>query len=266
MSLASSCVPCCDPTAENTQIPGPEGDAGQDGEDGANAFTTTTSPTTLPAIGANVTVAVADSSTFTYGQFVVMGDTVTGAGPATFQVVGIPTATSLTLKFMGYPSDEVASTIMPTGSTVSPAGEWGLPAPISTHASGTAYALTNTAAALDFGTTDPSITITAAGTYLLFARVRVDYTGATFAAVRTGTLKLRRTNNTAADITNGSVGFKTDIITTLTYTLGDFTILAIPYTTANSTDIITIFGDISVVPTAGTLDCVEANIVAVRIS
>lgn len=263
---ATPCTPCCDPTAENTQIPGAEGAAGADGTDGSNAFTTTTSPTTLPAIGVNVTVAVEDSSWASYGQFVVMGDTDTGAGPATFQVAGIPTGTSLTLTFKGYPSDEVATTIMPTGSTLSPAGEWGLPSPISTHASGTAYALTNTSAALDFGTTDPSITITAPGSYLLFARVRVDYTGATFAAVRTGTLKLRRTNNTAADITNGSVSFKTDIITTLTYTLGDFTILAIPYTTSNSTDIITIFGDISVVPSAGSLDAVEANIVAVRIS
>lgn len=101
--------------------------------------------------------------------------------------------------------------------------------------------------------------------YLLLARVRVDYTGATFAAVRTGTLKLRRTNNTAADIANSTVQYLTDIITTLTYTLEVIDLPPIVYTTTNSDDSISIFGDISVVPTAGSLDTVEASIVAVKI-
>ena len=97
------------------------------------------------------------------------------------------------------------------------------------------------------------------------AKVRVDYNAATFAAVRTGTLKFRRTNNTAADLTNGSNGFKTDIITTLTYTLAEITLAPIIYVTTATNDALTIFGDISVIPTAGSLDCVEACIVAVRL-
>ena len=44
----------------------------------------------------------------------------------------------------------------------------------SVYASGTAYSVTNSSAAVDFGTTDPSLTLTLPGTYLLFARVDVD--------------------------------------------------------------------------------------------
>lgn len=135
----------------------------------------------------------------------------------------------------------------------------------SVYAAGTAYSLTNTAAALNFGTTDPSITITAAGTYLIVGRVRLDYNAATFAAVRTATLKFRRTNNTAADLTGGTTAFKTQIITTLTFTAGVIPLPPVIYTTTNTDDAVTIFGSVDVVPTAGSFDAVEADIVAVRI-
>jgi hypothetical protein len=118
---------------------------------------------------------------------------------------------------------------------------------------------------LNFGTTDPSLTITSAGVWLILARVRIDYTGSTFLAVRTGTLKLRRTNNTAADIANSSCQFLTDIITTLTYTLDVIDLPPIIYTTTNANDIIEIWGDISVVPTAGSIDASEASIVAIKL-
>lgn len=136
---------------------------------------------------------------------------------------------------------------------------------LSVYAAGTAYSLTNTAAALNFGTTDPVLTIDKAGTYLLIARAVLDYAAATFAASRAVTLKLRRTNNTAADLTNGSVVVDTDIITTLSYTFGAFALPPVLYTTANLDDAITIFGDVAVVPTAGSLDAVAASIVAVRL-
>lgn len=136
---------------------------------------------------------------------------------------------------------------------------------LATYAAGTAYALTATPAALDFGTTDPVVTLAKAGTYLLLARVNLKYNAATFAASRTVTLKLRRTNNTAADLTNGTLTSLTDIITTKTYTFGVFDLPRIIYTTTNTNDAITIFGDVSVIPTAGSLDAVAAEIVAVRL-
>lgn len=136
----------------------------------------------------------------------------------------------------------------------------------SVYASGTAYPLTNAAALLDFGTTDPSLTISEAGTYLLMARAVLDYNGATFAASRVVTLKLRRTNNTAADLANSTMTVDTDITTTVSSTMGDFVLPFITYTTTNSNDIIQLFGDVGTVPTAGSLDAVGAEIVAIRLS
>ncbi len=136
---------------------------------------------------------------------------------------------------------------------------------LSVFAAGTAYSLTNTQAALTFGTTSPSLTLNAAGTYLIFARVRLDYNGATFAANRTATLKLRRTNNTPADLTSGSIAALTQIITTLSFTMGDYSWMPAFYTTANTNDAISIFGALDVVPTAGSLDAVEAQIMAIRL-
>lgn len=136
---------------------------------------------------------------------------------------------------------------------------------LSVFAAGTAYSLTNTQAALTFGTTSPSLTLTAAGTYLIFARVRLDYNAATFAANRTVTLKLRRTNNTAADLTNGSTAALTQILTITTFTMGDYTWIPLPYVTTNTNDAIAIFGGLDTAPTAGSLDAVEAEIIAIRL-
>lgn len=132
-------------------------------------------------------------------------------------------------------------------------------------AAGTAYTLTATAAALDFGTTDPTITLTGPGTYMIMARAKVDYSAATFAAVRTATLKLRRTNNTAADLTGGTATFLTQIITTLTYTAGLLPLPTVIYTTTNTDDVIKIFGDVSVLPTAGSIDVSAAELIAIKL-
>ncbi len=136
---------------------------------------------------------------------------------------------------------------------------------IPAYASGTVYSLTATPALLDFGTTDPSITLNQAGTYLLKAKVNLKYNGATFAANRTVTLKLRRTNNTAADISNSSTALTTGIITTLTETFAVIELPDVVYTTLNKDDIIEVWGDIDVVPTLGSLDAVEASIIATRL-
>lgn len=136
----------------------------------------------------------------------------------------------------------------------------------SVYAVGTAYQLTNTQAKLDFGTTDPVLVLTSPGTYLLLARVRTDYNAATFAAVRTVTFKLRRTNNTAADLLGAATSLLTSIITALTYTAGTLLIPPVIYTTSNSNDSIEIFGAVDTVPTAGTIDATEAEIIAIRLS
>lgn len=136
---------------------------------------------------------------------------------------------------------------------------------LSVFSAGTVYSLTTTAALLDFGTTDPSVTINKAGTYLLMARVNLQNTGATYLNSRTVTLKVRRTNNTAADITNGTIALGTRVITAQTGTMEDSAWQTL-YTTTNTDDILQLWGSISTVPSAGSLDATEASIVAVRVS
>lgn len=136
----------------------------------------------------------------------------------------------------------------------------------STTASGTAYSLTASSAAIDFGTTDPSITLAEAGKYQIEADVLLKYNGATFASSRTVTLKLRRTNNTAADLTNCTVTLPTEVTTTLTGTMCMVHLRADDYTNAGASDAITIFGDVSVAPSAGSLDVTFAKIYARKIA
>lgn len=136
--------------------------------------------------------------------------------------------------------------------------------PLSVYAAGTAYSLTNSAAAVTFGTTSPALTITAAGAYLIIARFKLLYNGATFAANQTITSKLRRTNNTAADLANASATVTSSIITTITGLCSDQTIAAI-YATTNTNDSISLFSSIGTVPAAGSLDVSEASIVAIRL-
>ena len=135
----------------------------------------------------------------------------------------------------------------------------------SAYAVGTVYSLTETPAAVDFGTTDPAITIAVAGTYRLRGRVNLLYNGATFAASQEVTLKFRRTNNTAADLADGATVVATAIVTTVTATMLVVELPEIFYTTANTDDVLTIFGNVASVPGAGSLDIVEAEITAVRV-
>ena len=119
---------------------------------------------------------------------------------------------------------------------------------------------------LNFGTTDPVKTLAVAGTYLIFSRAKIDYNAATFAAQRTVTLVLRQTNNPAGYLSDSTASFKTPIITTQTYTAAIVALPPVVYTTPYTTDVIELWGSIDVVPDAGSIDAVQAEIVALRIA
>lgn len=138
--------------------------------------------------------------------------------------------------------------------------------PLYVYATGTVYTLTATSAAVDFGTTDPILTVNAAGTYKVRGRVKVNLIGATFAANRTLTVKLRRTNNTAADVANTITTWTIPITTTLTNTLAVIVLPEVAYTTANTNDTLTIFADVDVLPSAGSITIEEAAVMAIRTS
>ncbi len=137
--------------------------------------------------------------------------------------------------------------------------------PTTAYAAGTAYTLTSASALVDFGTTDPTITLTAPGLYEINATGVLKYNAATFAANQVITLKLRRTNNTAADLPNTSTIIFTRIITTTTDSAGTFVIPTTFYSTAVSTDVISLFAHVNVLPSAGTVTVESASIQARKI-
>ena len=130
---------------------------------------------------------------------------------------------------------------------------------------GTVYSLTDTAAAIDLGTTDPSITITVAGTYLIMAQVHLAYNGATVAA-ETATVKVRRTNNTAADL-GQVVVMDLPASTVLTHSYDIVKIPPFLYTTTATDDVVTIFANVSAALSAGTIEAtaIGTSIIAIRL-
>ena len=138
--------------------------------------------------------------------------------------------------------------------------------PYSVYAAGTAYALTATNAPVVFGTTSPVLVLATAGTYNLTGQVTVNYVGATFAANQTVTVELYRTNNTPGAIANTSAAVVTGIVTTITGTLAVITLPTVAYTTLVGTDSITIYGIVTVIPSAGTIVIASASIIATPVA
>ncbi len=131
------------------------------------------------------------------------------------------------------------------------------------YASGTAYTLTATPSLADFGTTDPTLTLGEAGRYLIMSRARFDANAATFAASRTITTYLYNVNN-AATISNSTQAVLTPVITTSTETMPPYGTTVI-YTAAADNEIIQLWTSVSVIPSAGTLTCAAAEIVAIKL-
>lgn len=136
---------------------------------------------------------------------------------------------------------------------------------LSVYAAGTAYTITASDALADFGTTDPTLVLDKAGTWLLMGRAYVRYNGATYAANQTATVHLRRTNNTAADVANATTTAQMRIITTITDSVGIMSMPPVIYTTTNATDSISVYGSVSATPSAGSVEISEASIVAIRL-
>lgn len=280
----SCCAPC--PVKETVNIPGTPGTDGAPGAAGANglnAYTVTTANFTVPAIGSNVTVSVGNSGWMVPGQNIFV------QGPADFTVSSVPNATSVILTFLGYTGNVAPGAVIAAGAGVSPGGIEGPvlnPLPIAdggtgattaaaalsnlgiaqnitaAYASGAAYTLTNVSQLMAFGTTSPTITIPTTGVYLILARARIDFVGTTFAANQTCTLKVRRTAAVAGDIANATITYEFDIVTTRTQTTFD-AYLPIVQFSATAADVIQLWGVISAAPGAGSVEAVEATLIAI---
>jgi hypothetical protein len=145
MSASIPCVPCCS-TTQVVNIPGIQGAPGATGLNGVSAFGYTTADFNVPAsVGSSVTVAVTNSSWAVVGEVVIIGQgigaAITNPGPATFQITSIPSFSSLTLKFLGYPGDVAVNTPIGSGTgsggaLVSPASQ-GFASPVAIANGGT---------------------------------------------------------------------------------------------------------------------------------
>lgn len=124
----------------------------------------------------------------------------------------------------------------------------------SAYGTGTNYTLTNTQAAVANGTTSAALTLAEPGTYLIDAGIHLDRVGATVVA-ETASYKVRRTNNTAADLSAVPV-IDLPVSTTLTDTLGIYRVPPFFYTTTASNDALSLFAAVSATLGAGTIQAV----------
>lgn len=271
MSDTNSCQPCC-ATPDISNIPGPQGDPGDDGADGTNglnAFTISTANTTIPAVGNDVLASVADSSWCAIGQEVFFSD---GTHIGHFSVASKPDTSSVSLTFLGETGDGSPGDVIATGATLTPSGIPGTDGADGFAVTADIDASVGGSQALDTTTNTQvlgkSLTLAASAgkTYLLFARCRFDYNGATFAANQIINFKIRRTNNTASDVADAVGNLQTQIITTKSYTAGEIAIIGVPYTSAGVSDTIEPMASVDVLPSAGSVDAVECSITAVELT
>lgn len=132
------------------------------------------------------------------------------------------------------------------------------------YGEGSPYSLADSPSWLDFGTKDPALELNA-GTYLILARVSIKYNSVLLPASKTIDLKLRRTWPEPIDL-GVSTSFITDssLLSKFNHTAGTICLPPCIYT-AKTKETIEIFGSVDVVPSAGTIDITEAEIVAIKI-
>lgn len=258
--------PCACPSPEVIQVPGVQGNPGTPGAagtNGVNAYTVTTANLTIPTTGSTTTIAVANVSWMVVGQFLFISD---GTNLAHFQVTALQASPPVaTIKALGNNGDSAATTVISSGASVSPGGVQGSNGFTVLGSNSAATGGSQAVTATPGQALSASLTLVGSSgkTYLLFARVRLDMVGATFAAMRNVTLTIRRTNNTAANVQSNSIG--TPIVTTVTYGMGELTVWA-TYTTNGASDTVQPFISIDTIPSAGQLNVVEASITALELT
>lgn len=258
----SGCAPVCCQSPSVVEVPGIQGQSGTTGTagaDGISAVTATTANFVIPAINSTVNIFVASSAGLAVDQNIVI------TGGYYFVITAILASNSITIKYLNYQVNVNTGLTITGGARVVPGGlqptaPTVLPL-ISFYGVGGSQNLTNAAAQI----LSSAITLTATQSYLLFATARFGYVGATFAANQTLTVKIRRTNNTATDISNAIQTQVLAIVTTITYGIAEITIPLVSYS-GTSGDILQIYALVSTVPSAGNVQAVECSLVAMPVS
>jgi hypothetical protein len=262
-TLDKNC-PC--PSPEIISVPGSQGAtgaAGSNGTNGVNSFTVTTANLTIPAVNSTVQIGVANVSWMAIGQSLFLSD---GTNLAHFLVTAIQASPpAVTLRNKGDNGDSAPTVVIAAGASVTPTGVQGSAGftVLATQSAATGGSQAVTATPAQALASTLTLVGSAGKTYLLRARLRLDYVGATFAANQTVTLTIRRTNNTAANL--ASTTLQTAVVTTVTYGFGEIT-CDVPYSTAGVSDVIQPFISLSVIPSAGSFNVVEASLTALELT
>lgn len=202
----------------------------------------------MPAIVSDTHV-FAQTDAATGGVSLVAGDgeiTALRLTNGLFSLVGA-SGNSLTINVNNIPDDTDLQLLGPLNLTQS--------------TSGLTSALSAVPAAV---TGSQPLSLPEAGTYVLEAVVSLNFAAATFAALQAVTAYLRRTNNTASDITGSVSSSVLPIMTTLTL-LGDTLHLGpVIYTTSNVDDTIAVFASLTLAPSAGACQVTNTHITARR--
>jgi hypothetical protein len=236
----------------------PSGTNGTNGANGTNGFAHTTVNIIVPPLDSSV-LAPVDSTAFMFvGQYV----NVVGAG--IFLVTGVPSSTSVTLKYPAFVGNTNSGATIVQPALVSQTNPGVVPSQ-AMYGAGAVYVLTATQANLALGGVNTAVTLPESGLWLILGRVRYDYAATTVpAGGPTITTKLRRTNNTAADVPNSSTAFLLTNLGPLTETLEHLSLPPVLYNTANNNDVIELFGALSTtVGFTNPPEAVETSIVAV---
>ena len=263
-SAFDACSPCCAPTVPPVNVPGTSG---------ANAFSFTSGNVagqfTVPSVGANVTVNVTSTAWMVVGQRVIIGQGLGGpsTGPANFQVVSIGSATAVTLQYLGYQGDVAAGSTISDGAVVTTASS-PMFTTIAAQPTGSAYPMTTTPTGITIGGGGVTVTLPP-GTYVLFGQVQFEQTAAKFNSAQLANFKLRRINNTPADLPNATEAFTIfpTGASTETFTLGVIDLPPTIYaaTGTGTQDQIQIFGSLSAASDAGTGTISASKLVAIRV-
>jgi hypothetical protein len=232
------------------------------GQVGGNAWTTNTLQFTIPAVGSNVTVSLADARWMEVGQKVVF------SGPATFQVVSTNvtvTPNTAVLTFLGYIGDLAPTGVISAGTGVSPAGTQ----PITPNVqiglgTGTAYSLTTSLALLNLGTSQPSVTLPAKGTFIIFATALFPY-GAAVSQYTLTTL-IQRTNNTPGAVTGSQIVINANDTSSGAQTDLQLVLPLFIYTTTSVGDILQIWSKYATIGGSPAPTCTAAGLYAVQIA
>lgn len=284
MSNPQSCQPCCSTTTPvNTPgVAGADGADGADGSNGVSAYTETDADFVVPSVGGTVNVSLLNSTWMVVGQKIFVGgsiDGATGTGGGYFTYTADLGANDVELTFLGYEDDVAPLTTFDSGAGVSPGGTQ--PSAITSSRLSDyknvdnrddAHTFSETIEPLSFSGSPQALVINDDGLWMVIARVRVDYSFATYGADnKTLNFKLRRTNNSAADVANTTVAVKLRDVTTAYFTANVVELPVAFYNTQNTDDSLSIYGwlDSGDLPTNdpdGRIVALEASLVAVKIS